>query len=171
MHGSKRICRYPCLIAAYHVLLRLLAPRHPSYALSSLIILISDRSEGEPPLLILQSCIFYPICRCQRTLSAPGGKGVWSEHNTLAKHQNGEVLLIYIANNSGRLTAEPSMGLTGLEPVTLRLSSACSNQLSYRPKVRFQKYPAASFKVEKPWKIGWILRQSKLWLSHPRFPN
>ncbi len=25
------------------------------------------------------------------------------------------------------------MGLTGLEPVTLRLSSACSNQLSYRP--------------------------------------
>jgi hypothetical protein len=27
------------------------------------------------------------------------------------------------------------MGLTGLEPVTLRLSSACSNQLSYRPRV------------------------------------
>jgi hypothetical protein len=32
-----------------------------------------------------------------------------------------------------------NMGLTGLEPVTLRLSSACSNQLSYRPgKVRGQ---------------------------------
>ena len=31
------------------------------------------------------------------------------------------------------------MGLTGLEPVTLRLSSACSNQLSYRPgKLRGQ---------------------------------
>ncbi len=27
------------------------------------------------------------------------------------------------------------VGLTGLEPVTLRLSSACSNQLSYRPWV------------------------------------
>jgi hypothetical protein len=27
------------------------------------------------------------------------------------------------------------MGLTGLEPVTLRLSSACSNQLSYRPGI------------------------------------
>ena len=27
------------------------------------------------------------------------------------------------------------VGLTGLEPVTLRLSSACSNQLSYRPIV------------------------------------
>ena len=28
------------------------------------------------------------------------------------------------------------VGLTGLEPVTLRLSSACSNQLSYRPLLR-----------------------------------
>jgi hypothetical protein len=28
------------------------------------------------------------------------------------------------------------VGLTGLEPVTLRLSSACSNQLSYRPTRR-----------------------------------
>ena len=27
------------------------------------------------------------------------------------------------------------VGVTGLEPVTLRLSSACSNQLSYRPIV------------------------------------
>src|SRR5436190_6727720 len=47
MHGLKRICRYPCLIAAYHVLHRLLAPRHPSCALCSLINLIlsilSDR--------------------------------------------------------------------------------------------------------------------------------
>ena len=31
---------------------------------------------------------------------------------------------------------EPKVGLTGLEPVTLRLSSACSNQLSYRPAFR-----------------------------------
>ena len=26
------------------------------------------------------------------------------------------------------------VGVTGVEPVTLRLSSACSNQLSYRPR-------------------------------------
>jgi hypothetical protein len=37
-----------------------------------------------------------------------------------------------------RASIEPAkslekVGLTGLEPVTLRLSSACSNQLSYRP--------------------------------------
>ncbi len=35
--GSKRACRSPMLIAAYHVLHRLLAPRHPLCALSSLI--------------------------------------------------------------------------------------------------------------------------------------
>ena len=29
---------------------------------------------------------------------------------------------------------ETLVGLIGLEPMTLRLSSACSNQLSYRPK-------------------------------------
>ena len=34
--GSKRTCRSPKLIAAYHVLHRLLAPRHPPYALNSL---------------------------------------------------------------------------------------------------------------------------------------
>ncbi len=35
-----------------------------------------------------------------------------------------------IPNHIGSRAA---VGLTGLEPVTLRLSSACSNQLSYRP--------------------------------------
>ena len=34
--GSKRVCRSPKLIAAYHVLLRLLMPRHPLCALSNL---------------------------------------------------------------------------------------------------------------------------------------
>ena len=34
--GSKRVCHYPKLIAAYHVLHRLLMPRHPLCALSNL---------------------------------------------------------------------------------------------------------------------------------------
>ena len=36
---------------------------------------------------------------------------------------------------------EPVVGLTGFEPVTLRLSSACSNQLSYRPVSLFPTNP------------------------------
>ena len=37
--GSTLVCSSPKLIAAYHVLHRLLAPRHPPYALSSLTLL------------------------------------------------------------------------------------------------------------------------------------
>ena len=40
--GSKPACGSPRLIAACHVLLRLLAPRHPLYALSSLIIKLTQ---------------------------------------------------------------------------------------------------------------------------------
>jgi hypothetical protein len=36
-------------------------------------------------------------------------------------------------NNRTSQIQNENVGLTGLEPVTLRLSSACSNQLSYRP--------------------------------------
>jgi hypothetical protein len=37
------------------------------------------------------------------------------------------------AVQDGKRETSKNVGLTGLEPVTLRLSSACSNQLSYRP--------------------------------------
>src|SRR5215475_2930269 len=40
--GSKPACGSPRLIAACHVLNRLLAPRHPPYALSSLIIKLTQ---------------------------------------------------------------------------------------------------------------------------------
>src|ERR1700729_2390350 len=40
--GSMPACGSPGLIAACHVLLRLLAPRHPPYALSSLIIKLTQ---------------------------------------------------------------------------------------------------------------------------------
>ena len=38
--GSKVICTYPELIAAYHVLHRLCEPRHPPYALSYFLYLL-----------------------------------------------------------------------------------------------------------------------------------
>ena len=34
---------------------------------------------------------------------------------------------------SGKVGFKQVVGVTGVEPVTLRLSSACSNQLSYTP--------------------------------------
>ena len=94
MHGSKRICRYPCLIAAYHVLHRLLAPRHPSCALCSLINLLPrgclrpreivitetlDRPAvaGRNFRLSSKKLYYYPVCRCQRTSGAWGPRSVW----------------------------------------------------------------------------------------------
>ena len=43
IRGSKVICTYPRLVAAYHVLLRLHEPRHPPYALSYFLRLVSFR--------------------------------------------------------------------------------------------------------------------------------
>ena len=43
------------------------------------------------------------------------------------------------------------MGLTGLEPVTFRLSAECSNQLSYKPK------PEQTSVSQKEAIIVWLL--------------
>ena len=42
------------------------------------------------------------------------------------------------------------VGLTGLEPVTLRLSSACSNQLSYTPKnlVELRRFELLTYSLQ-----------------------
>ena len=40
--GSRPVCGFPGLFAAYHVLHRLLVPRHPPYALSSLTIKLTQ---------------------------------------------------------------------------------------------------------------------------------
>ncbi len=56
--GSKPVCGSPKLIAANHVLLRLLAPRHPPYALSSL----TTNSRG-----VSAANLGFPICACPAT--------------------------------------------------------------------------------------------------------
>ena len=43
------------------------------------------------------------------------------------------------------------VGVTGIEPVTLRLSSACSNQLSYTPVRAVSAQLSASNKAARAW--------------------
>ena len=56
--GSKVICTYPRLIAAYHVLHRLREPRHPPCALSYFLLLATQNSKKPAGRqLILSACV------------------------------------------------------------------------------------------------------------------
>jgi hypothetical protein len=61
--GSTRICRYPRLFAAYHVLHRLLVPRHPPCALSSLT--------GHPSVLVALTRFSYSVVKDQAATTRP----------------------------------------------------------------------------------------------------
>ncbi len=64
--GSKPACGSPGLIAACHVLRRLLAPRHPPYALSSLIIKLTQS------VLLLGECPdFRPVSKTSPDVPIP----------------------------------------------------------------------------------------------------
>ncbi len=72
--GSKPVCGSPKLFAAYHVLHRLLTPRHSPYALSSLTIFTLKTNGQRPSVLkyLHTACVWSEkttVCRifnCQR---------------------------------------------------------------------------------------------------------
>ena len=118
--GQRFLAAHRGLSQRVHVLHRLLAPRHSLCALSSLFSFLFKSAKKSPLLYFslrspeqnhaVKLQFFYPVCGCQRPGVMPGAG--WSGKTAAG----GEVV-----------------GQTGLEPVTPRLSSACSNQLSYRP--------------------------------------
>ena len=64
IHGSTAICAFPWLIAAYHVLRRLLVPRHSPYALTSLtslLVLIKFMSLHVFEFYILRVTLHLPM--------------------------------------------------------------------------------------------------------------
>ena len=101
--GSLAMCAYPKLIVAYHVLHRLLMPRHSPCALCSLTYLVK----------IFQSFAF----NITKNIS-------WLTSQYVLK-------LYYIIHM--QFSKNKLVGLNGLEPSTSRLSGVRSNQLSYRP--------------------------------------
>jgi hypothetical protein len=143
--GSTPACGYPRLFAAYHVLLRLLTPRHPPCALPILTIprsaantfrhprihqlpLLKVTSSTQPAAYLLAQ-VFNPafpsVCGCQ---GAIGGDG---------RNRTGDLLLAKQALS--RLSHAPTqlrvhmVGTDGLEPSTSRLSGVRSYHLSYAP--------------------------------------
>jgi hypothetical protein len=71
--GSKPVCDSPRLIAAYRVLHRLLAPRHPPYALSSLTIKLTQHAPKSEPSPTRNQGLAIPGSPCRREGS--GGFG------------------------------------------------------------------------------------------------
>ena len=68
--GSKPVCSYPMLIAAYHVLPRLQKPRHPPSALVTFVSVSLDTFESqELPCLHLFSC-FVCLWNCSPQLDS-----------------------------------------------------------------------------------------------------
>ena len=127
----------PTLFAATHVLLRLLSPRHPSCALRSLVFsllcptpsrCLEDQGPARPTkprrrFSLLPTCA-YAIFKEHEAW--------WSRSGSNRRHP---------ACKAGALPAElrprtvrrSMVGLGRFELPTPRLSSVCSNQLSYRP--------------------------------------
>jgi hypothetical protein len=107
--GSKPVCGSPRLIAAYHVLHRLSAPRHPPCTLSSLTNLLN------PILYPANPIASYPIQLSKNKTHSGVHAGLDS---TLPSHRTFQAQLV---------------GLGRFELPTSRLSGVRSNQLSYRP--------------------------------------
>ena len=108
--GSKAICASPQLIAACHVLHRLLMPRHSPCALVHLTVLLESYEFFL--FTLFTEKLRFRIVQFSRYISCKAF-----------------ALLLLLCDETSLV------GLGGLEPPTSRLSGVRSNLLSYRPKV------------------------------------
>ena len=100
---------YPQRFAVRRVLLRLLVPRHPLCALSSLTFFSTIFFTH---FYLLFKDLFFFLGGAKRDRTAD---------------------LLLAKQALSQLSYSPMVGLNGLEPSTSRLSGVRSNQLSYRP--------------------------------------
>ena len=156
--GSMLICSSPKLIAACHVLRRLLMPRHSPCALYSLtlrdiLVLLFGIMQAINRLLS-QNCNCYPhLFRCSTIkihnsfqLPLKPSVALLSSHfNTLFSFQGAisgfearsQNPISWVLRSNGKLEL---VGPSGLEPPTLRLSVVRSSQLSYGPIFQSTQY-------------------------------
>ena len=119
--GFKVVCTYPRLIAAYHVLHRLHVPRHPPYALSNFIKVLSSYNEAT-----------YVISKLSNSKKKNCGASRDRTDDLLVANQ----ALSQLSYSPSLKRGFPQVGLRGLEPRTSSLSGMRSNQ----PELQAQKY-------------------------------
>ena len=120
--GSTSVCDLPRLIAAYHVLHRLLVPRHPPCALSSLTEFLTK---------VLQSVAthvsYIRLSKIERSAPAPRGSSiVISMIATKDPYEDP-------STNGTRIPLSCSGGDSGARTRSLRLAKPALSQLSYIP--------------------------------------
>ncbi len=131
--GSKRACRSPKLIAACCVLRRLMTPRHSPMAVTGFMQTLNYLG-----VYFTHLQKNFLTLNFQRTKVFTLGKRVLSGHRphspaprlrraSFATQQDGCATR---GSQGARM-----VGPDGFEPSTPRLSSACSNQLSYEPRM------------------------------------
>ena len=148
--GSKRVCRSPSLIATCYVLLRLLSPRHPPCALSSLItnfrlVLYLKRVPDRIFSAFVVVVTHNTVCNCQRTAHCLRNAKL-SVKTGVPSRSSPRCIFACLRTScygaaffgSPLRCKQRLVGAIGFEPMTLRLSSACSNQLSYAPARSFE---------------------------------
>ena len=129
IHGSQDICSLPWLFAAYHVLLRLLVPRYPPYALCSLTVNVFLRLCFSDSFGLIVRTIF------NRCLSSSVFRLPLSDFrfSTLVYLSSIYLYIFQCAFTDIRFLISVLVGSNGIEPSTSRLSGVRSNHLSYEP--------------------------------------
>ena len=139
--GSKPVCGSPKLIAACHVLHRLLAPRHPPHALSSLTLKLTfavvslSSSCGEPRVLILlleQNLRFARHTFTPRTPSSDRSATHSDRANaSLFSFQRAAVLLpAEPLRCSSDFTSPPALQNAGVKPALQKATTEIKNPAS-----------------------------------------
>ena len=137
--GSKTVCVSPRLIAAYHVLHRLLVPRHPPCALSSLTGIRSKGASTSCP-----ASQHSVVKDRARRASVTGTDTNWYSHRCEDLYRL-HILPRNPLSNSG--------GDSGARTRSLRLAKPALSQLSYIPAAnRRGRPPARARSVGGP---GW----------------
>ena len=133
--GLASVCDYPRLIAAYHALHRLLVPRHPPYTLSSLTPLCFGETEWIPDRYSVVKERIPPQAEYRTHALHPRETRGGDERNRTADPLLAKQVLSQLSYSPRPAPPQirSMVGLDGFEPSTPRLSSVCSDQLSYRP--------------------------------------
>ena len=143
--ASTLVCSYTELIAACHVLHRLFVPRHPPSALSSLIKNLPKSIPLHTRLCSQLEDTRLPFSSYTIQLSKNGlnrrlrSYTLWNSVPVVSicgddRDRTGDLWLAKPPLSQLSYIPEVNlMGLSGVEPLTSRLSGARSNQLSYRP--------------------------------------